>query len=105
MIRQPTATSWSAKQERVAVLIAAGRTVKDAVGECGVGERTAHTWLDDPAYRAYVAELRGRLLNQAVGKLADAATKAAEELANLLGDPKPAIRLRAAVAILDAAVK
>ncbi|MGH2031954.1 hypothetical protein, partial [Acinetobacter baumannii] len=52
-----------------------------------------------------VAELRGRLLNQAVGKLADAATAAADELRNLLGEESSAIRLRAAVAILDSAVK
>src|SRR4051794_13862781 len=104
MIRQPTAT-WNAKQERLAILLASGRSVKDAAVEAGIGERTAHTWLDDPAYRAFIAELRGRMLNEAVGKLTDATGAAADELRRLLKDEAASIRLRAATAILDALVK
>jgi HEAT repeat protein len=96
---------FSAKQEQVALLLASGRSIKDVAAEGGAGERTVYCWLAEDGFRALVAELRGRLLNQAVGKLADAASAAADELRKLLADESPAIRLRAAVAILDAAVK
>lgn len=49
MIEQPTAT-WSPKQERVALLIAAGRSIKVAATEADRGERTAHTWLELPGW-------------------------------------------------------
>jgi HEAT repeat protein len=96
---------FSAKQEQVALLLAAGRTIKDAAAEGGSGERTVFRWLAEDGFRALVAGLRGRLMDQAVGKLADAASQAADELRELLGDESATVRLRAAVAILDAAVK
>src|SRR3954451_10471727 len=104
MNRQEPAT-WTAKQERVALLLASGKTAVAAAAEAGAGERTVRLWLEDPGYRALVAGLRGRLMDQAVGQLADATSAAADELRKLLGEESPAIRLRAAVAILDAAVK
>jgi hypothetical protein len=64
MIRQLTATR-TAKQERLALLLAAGWGIKAAANEVKVGERTAHTWREDPEYRALVAALRGRLLDEA----------------------------------------
>jgi hypothetical protein len=103
---QPSAeTRRNARQERVALLIAAGRTVKDAAAEAGAGERTVYAWLADTGFRALVAELRGRLLDRAVGALTDAASQAAAVLRDLLTDPSPQIRLRAALGILDAAVR
>src|SRR5262249_6457353 len=66
---QPTAT-WSPKQERVALLIAAGRSIKAAAAEAKCGERTAHAWLEDHRYRSLISELRHRMLDEAVGTLA-----------------------------------
>src|SRR4051812_36880886 len=97
--QQPTAT-WSARQENLALHLAAGRPIKRAAEEAGVGERTAHTWLEDPAYRAYTLAVRGRLLDQAAGKLAAAAGEAVETLRALLGDESAAVRLRAASGLL-----
>jgi hypothetical protein len=102
--RQSTAT-WNAKQERLALALAAGWGVKAAADEVKVGERTAHTWLGDPEYRAFVVNLRGRLLDEAVGRLADTAGKAVQTLCDLLDDPKGNVRLRAALGILDALLK
>jgi hypothetical protein len=100
MILQPAAT-WSPKQERLALLLAGGRTIKSAAEEVKVGERTAHSWLGDPRYRALVTALRGRLLDEAVGRLADAAGKSVMALIDLLDDPSSNIRLRASLGILD----
>jgi hypothetical protein len=87
MILQPAAT-WNSKQERLALLLASGRTIKAAAEEVKVGERTAHSWLGDPNYRALVTALRGRLLDEAVGRLADASGKAVQTLCDLMDDPK-----------------
>ena len=104
MKRQPTAT-WSPKQERVALLIAAGRSIKAAALETKCGERTVHGWLDDPRYRSLIAELRNRMLDEAVGSLAEATNEAVGTLRELLDDDHANVRLRAAMGILDAVVR
>src|SRR5262245_12483245 len=99
VIQLSTAT-WSGKQERLAVLLAGGRSIKAAAAASDIGERTAHRWLEDPAFRAHVAELRGRVLDEALGRLTDAAVAAADELRALLSDSNSSVRLRAALGIL-----
>jgi hypothetical protein len=101
---QPTAT-WTAKQERLALLLAGGKGIKAAAQEIGVGERTAHHWLEDDRFRAYASTLRGRLLDEAVGRLSGAAVAAVDVLHGLLADPSGTVRLRAALGIIDALVK
>jgi hypothetical protein len=104
MNRQPSA-SRAAKQERLALLLASGKGIKAAAAEVGVGERTAHTWLDDSRFRHLVAELRGRLLDETLGKLAGAAGAAVDVLRGLLEHPNPHVKLRAGLGILDALLK
>jgi hypothetical protein len=103
MNEQLTAT-WSPKQERVALLLASGRSIKAAAVEADCGERTAHTWLEDPRYRRLISELRHRMLDEAVGTLAEATHEAVGTLRKLLDDGNSSVRLRAATSILDAAV-
>jgi hypothetical protein len=100
MKRQPTAT-LTAKKHRLALLLAGGRAIKIAASEVGIGERTAHTWISDPGFQTAVAELRGRMLDAALGRLADASTRAVETLVALLDDDRSSVRLRAALGILD----
>jgi hypothetical protein len=104
MSRQLTAT-WTAKQEWLALLLAAGWGIKAAAKELKVGERTAHTWLEDPGYRAFVDDLRRRMLEEAVGKLTDAAGSAVDVLRDLLAHPNGGVRLRAAMGVLDCLLK
>jgi hypothetical protein len=101
---QLTAT-WNPRQERVALLIASGRSIKAAALETKCGERTVHGWLDDRRYRSLVAELRHRMLDGAVGALAEATNEAVSRLKELLDDEHPNVRLRAALGILEAAVR
>ena len=100
MKRQPLAT-LNAKQERLALLLAAGQAIKSAAAEVKVGERTAHSWLEYPHFRARVAALRGRMLDTALGRLADAATRAVDTLVALLDEESGSLRLRASLGILD----
>jgi hypothetical protein len=102
--RQPTAgrgrgtTGRAGARELAAALLAAGSTIKDAAAKVGVGERTLRTWLDgDPKFQAMVQALRRRMVDAALGKLADGMAKAAEVLRELTENADPDVRHKAAV--------
>jgi hypothetical protein len=69
--------------------LAAGSTVRDAARGAGVGETTVYRRLQDEAFRKRVDKVRAEMIAQAVGRLADAATDAANTLRTLLGDDTP----------------
>jgi hypothetical protein len=96
---------WNARQERVAALLASGSTIRDAAVESGAGERTIHSWLDDPANRAFVGGLRDRILAETIGRLTQAATRAATVLEGLLEAHGEGVRLRAALGLIDTMIK
>jgi hypothetical protein len=100
-VKEQLSAVWTAKQERLALLLAEGKTVKDAATLGEIGERTAFTWLADRCFQAFVSELRGRMLDAALGRLADAATRAVDTLVALLDEETANVRLRAALGILD----
>jgi hypothetical protein len=96
---------WNARQERVAALLASGSTIRDAAVESGAGERTIHSWLDDPAYRAFVGGLRDHILAETIGRLTRAATRAATVLEGLLEAESEGVRFRAALGLIDTMIK
>jgi hypothetical protein len=100
-VKEQESAVWTAKQERLALLLAEGKTVKDAATLTETGERTAFTWLADRRFQVFLSELRGRMLDAALGRLADAACKAVDTLVALLDEESPNVRLRAAQGILD----
>jgi hypothetical protein len=104
MNQQPLAT-WNPKKEQLALLLAAGRGIKAAASEVEIGERTAHTWLDDSRFRAFVSELRGRILDEAMGRLVESTTRAVATLVHLLDAEADGIRLRAALGILENTIR
>jgi hypothetical protein len=102
---QPLATP-SAKQERVATLLAAGLAIKDAAEQCGVGERTVHGWLErDGGFKAVVAAHRSRVVEATLGRLVEAGTKAVDALVVALDSGKDAVKVRAAAVILTQLLK
>ena len=94
--------TFGRNSEIVAALLASGKSVVDAASQAKVGERTIHRWLDDPAFRAHVADLRGSIIATALGRLADGMSEAAEVLRELLHSESETIKLRAAAEILKA---
>src|SRR5262249_20073127 len=100
-VKVQESTGWTAKQERLALLLAEGKTVKNAALQIEVGERTAFSWLSNCRYQGYISDLRGRMLDAALGRLADAATRAVDTLVALLDEESANVRLRAALGILD----
>jgi transposase-like protein len=99
------AHNGSNKRDCVALALAAGASVREAARDCGVGARTVHRWLTDPAFQQRVAELRAQMLDRAVGRLAGATCQATEVLRGLLNSDDERKALSAARAILESAIK
>jgi hypothetical protein len=80
----------TARQETVAVALAAGDTIADAAAKGHAGERTVKRWLAErPAFSARVVELRAEAVARATAKLADGMTLAADVLRELLDPATP----------------
>lgn len=94
-----------ARREAAIAALLAWPTIGRAATAAGVGERTLRRWLseDDDFRRAY-RDARARALTQAIGVLQAAAGEAVEALRAALTDEAAAVRVRAAIAILDRAM-
>jgi transposase-like protein len=88
-----------------ALALATGKTVREAARKAGIGETTLYKWLRKPAFKARVTELRERMVAEAVGKLSRGMAGAAATLERLLKSKDERVKLAAAKAILDSAVK
>jgi hypothetical protein len=94
------------KREIAALLaLAKGETTDEAGLAAGVSGRTVRRWLEDGRFRGEVARLRGALLDQTTGRLADAAIGAVATLTESLAADSEAVRVRAARAILAATLR
>ena len=86
--------------------MAAGRTLRQAASDSGAGERTIKTWVaHQPALNRRVTELRAGLTAQALGRLTEGMTEAADTLRALLRAKSRSVRLGAARAILELGTK
>jgi hypothetical protein len=94
------------KQEAVALALAAGKTIREAAAECAAGERTIKRWLAErPDLARRTTELRGEMVNRALGMMADGMTAAADTLRTLLNAEAESIRLGAARSLLELGTK
>jgi hypothetical protein len=106
--RKCTATrKLSPKQEAAAVALASGCTIEVAARECSAAVRTIKTWLADvPEFRQRIDGLRADMTKQALGRLVDSMTSAADTLGYLSRKAKSEnVRLNAARAVLEMGVK
>jgi transposase-like protein len=88
------------KDVLLAMALAAGASASDAARQLEVSISTVKRRLADPDFRRFVADLRAEMLARALGRVTDNMTRAADTLAGLLDDQNPAIRIRAARALL-----
>jgi hypothetical protein len=77
-----------------------GCSIAEACRRAGIGLRTGYRRLEDPAVRKAISKARQDLLGQAVGKLADAGSRAVDALTENLRDESAAVRNKAASVIL-----
>jgi hypothetical protein len=85
----------------LAVALAAGQEVADAARSARLSERTAYRRLADPDFRRRVAELRGRAVDRALGRLSGTMAQAADRLKALLDSDDERVALAAARAVLE----
>jgi transposase len=89
----------------IAALLSEG-SVKAAAARAGVSESTVRAWLRErPQFAADYRAARRQAVEAATGALQAAAAEAAETLRKELGGKRSSGRIRAAVAILDRAIK
>ena len=93
------------KQESAIVALLTAGTVAEAAEACGVSETTLGRWLQDPAFSARYADARRAVLQSAVSDLQVAAREAVGTLRRLMGCGTPAVECRAAVAVLETALR
>ena len=85
--------------------LAGGATVAEAARQAGVSEPTVYRRLRDTAFARHLAEARGAVIRQAVGRLARDCSTAADTLADLLTADSETVRLGAARSILELTIK
>jgi cell division inhibitor SulA len=80
-------------------------TIKAAAKAARVGERTLRGWLKEPAFLATYRAARRQLVEAALAQMQRATGKAVKTLVACLKAPKEGDRVKAALGILDRAVK
>ena len=82
-------------------------TIKKAAEVAGIGERTIHTYLDDPDFYREYSERRRNMLNAACGALTSGIGCAISALLEIAADKKASkiARVNAARTILEYALK
>jgi hypothetical protein len=95
-----TATSDNSR-ELLAVAVASGKAIKDAAVECGLSASRAYHVSSSDEFKGRVAEIRREILDAAVGRLNEAATRAVSALVSILDTGEDKDRIVAAKAILS----
>src|SRR6266536_2429950 len=80
-------------------------TIPEAASACGVSESTLWRWLQQPDFQTRYRAARRQVVEGALANLQQATSEAATTLQRNLTCGVPSVEIRAAVAILDQAVK
>ena len=95
----------SARDERIALAIATGRSQAEAARLTGAGVRTVYDVIRRPPVAARIAEVRRELMAETMSSLVGLGSEAVAVMADLMrdnsGDVAPAVRLWAAQAVLS----
>ena len=91
--------------ELVVAALAAGRTLQEAADAAGVSPRTVSRRLADPAFRQSIRSVRGEMIGQALGRMADGMSEGADVLRALLAAESESVRLGACRTMLELGVK
>jgi DNA-binding MurR/RpiR family transcriptional regulator len=95
----------SRKQEQAIAALLAEPTIAAAAARVGVSEVTVARWLREPSFAAAYRKARRDVVEQAVGRLQQAAGEAVDALKGNLTAANPAAVNSAARAILEHAIK
>lgn len=95
------------KQHKAIAALLGEPTIKAAAEKLGIGERTLHTWLGEPAFEAAYRAARRDAVRQAVAQLQRSAGSAAATLASIAENKaeRGHVRVQAARAVLELAIR
>lgn len=91
--------------EKLALALAGGCTVREAAKKARVSERTAFRRLEDQAFVQEVGRIRGEMMTRAIGRLAAGMVKAVDDLEKLTKARSEAVRLGAVKARIELPVR
>src|SRR5262249_22596851 len=80
-------------------------TMEEAARQVGISVRTLRDWLARPGVQRLYPEARPQVLEGAVGRLQQAGNRAVDALLRNLNCDRPAVEIRAAVAVLNEAYR
>jgi hypothetical protein len=95
----------TARQEKAIACLLTEATLAGAAARADVPERTLRRWRTEPAFKAEVLQRRRDLVERAQLVLQHMTAEAALALRRALSCGKAAVEVRAAVAVLEQAVK
>src|SRR5262249_27887016 len=98
-------TKLNDRQEALIAALLMEPTHAAAASKAGVSEATLHRWLHLPEFQVAYRQARRRVVETAVGRLQQTTGKAVAALERNLACGNPASEIRAALGILDHAVK
>ena len=91
-----------ATQERAIIALLNHPTIREAAKSLDIGERTLHTWLDQPAFSSAYRRARRQAFAQAISLTQRYAPMAVQTLAKVASDPNvpAAAKVSASTALL-----
>ena len=95
----------SARQRAAIAAIVECPTLAEASRRCKVAERTLARWLGEPGFMAAYRRAAFARCGEAVAALQAASADAVRVLRQELSSASPAVRVRAAISILDLAIR
>ena len=81
------------------------RTVREASDLSGLGERTIYRYLADPTFQSEYRAARRSAVEHTIAAIQAAASDAVETLVRNLHCEQPAVEVRAAAILIDAAIR
>jgi transposase-like protein len=93
------------KQETAVAALLSCDTVAEAARDCGVSEATLFRWLQEPTFRERLQAAQRAVLQGAISDLQGVTQDAVATLRRLLTCGTPAVECRAAMAVLDTAIR
>jgi hypothetical protein len=93
------------RQDQAIAALLTQPTLAKAAAECGVGERTLRRWTKEPLFAAAYQEARRQFLEMSLGRLQRASGRAVTRLIRLVDSPDARVATRAALGVIDRAVK
>jgi transposase-like protein len=92
--------------EQLALALASGLSIDQAAAKIGVSRSTILRRWRDPALKRRVAELRGEITDQAIGRLVDTLCEAVLTLRRLMVEADTdSVKLKAATALIENGLK